>query len=85
VAYQVAIKPSAKRGLDALPMPVRSRAARAIDALASEPRPRGCKKLRGRDNLYRVRVGTYRIVYEVDDGAALVRVRSVGHRSDVYR
>jgi mRNA interferase RelE/StbE len=60
------------------------RVAKAIDALARDPRPRGATKLAGRDD-YRIRVGNYRIVYAVDDAQRLVVVARIAHRRDVYR
>lgn len=56
----------------------------AIDSLAVEPRPHGTTKLAGRSD-YRVRVGDWRVVYEVDDSRRRVVVVRVAHRSDVYR
>jgi len=56
----------------------------AIAELASNPRPFGFKKLKGED-AYRIRVGDYRIIYEIDDLVVLVTVVSVGHRKDVYK
>jgi mRNA interferase RelE/StbE len=56
----------------------------AIAELASNPRPYGYKKLKGED-AYRIRVGDYRIIYEINDGIVLVTVVSVGHRKDVYK
>jgi mRNA interferase RelE/StbE len=55
-----------------------------IADLASNPRPYGYKKLKGED-AYRVRVGDYRVIYEIDDDIILVTVVSVGHRKDVYK
>jgi mRNA interferase RelE/StbE len=56
----------------------------AISNLANNPRPSGYKKLRGED-AYRIRVGNYRIIYEINDDVILVIVVSVGHRKDVYK
>ena len=56
----------------------------AIAELANNPRPYGYKKLKGED-AYRIRVGDYRIIYEIDDDVVLVTVVSVGHRKDVYK
>ncbi|MCZ7631356.1 MAG: type II toxin-antitoxin system RelE/ParE family toxin [Microthrixaceae bacterium] len=57
----------------------------AIDLLADEPRPPGCTKLTGEDAVYRVRIGDYRILYEVIDDRLLIHVVRIGHRRDVYR
>jgi mRNA interferase RelE/StbE len=56
-----------------------------IIALARNPRPPGAKKLRGQDDRYRIRVGDYRVIYEVDDAQLLILIVEVGHRKDVYR
>lgn len=56
-----------------------------IDRLAGDPRPATCKKLAGHESLWRVRVGSYRIVYRVDDRALAVLVLIIGHRRDIYR
>jgi len=56
----------------------------AISSLADNPRPYGCKKLKG-EEAFRIRVGDYRIIYEIDDGKIIVTVVSVGHRKDIYK
>lgn len=77
--------PSAARTLRGLAPDVRRRLAPRIEALAEQPRPPGVEKLAGADDLYRVRVGDYRIVYAIKDEVLLVLVVRVGHRRDVYR
>jgi mRNA interferase RelE/StbE len=57
----------------------------AIDALATAPRPQGCTKLSGTKNIYRVRVGDHRIVYQIVDDRLLVLVIDLGHRREIYR
>lgn len=79
------IKPSAAKELEALPKKDRRRVAARIQALAADPRPPGCEKLAGQDNLYRVRQGRYRTLYTVDDAALVVVVYKIGHRREVYR
>ncbi|MEM9216250.1 MAG: type II toxin-antitoxin system RelE/ParE family toxin [Cyanobacteria bacterium P01_F01_bin.150] len=55
-------------------------------SLAQNPRPDGCKKLKGKNKIYfRVRVGNYRIIYTVDDGVLLIVVVAVGHRKEIYK
>ena len=58
---------------------------RAIQALAAEPRPRGSRKLRGHEDVYRIRVGVYRILYSVEPERLLIIILKVGHRRDIYR
>ena len=84
--YRVLIKPSAAKEIEAVGRKKdRERLVGHIRALGSEPRPQGCEKLSDQYGLLRVRVGSYRIVYTIDDGSAPVHVVKVGHRKDVYR
>lgn len=83
--YRIDFKPAARRDLKALPREVRRRIEPAIDALARVPRPPGCRKMEGAASTYRLRVGAYRIVYEIEDRVLLVLVVRVGHRREVYR
>jgi len=57
----------------------------SLESLAANPRPPGCKKLKGGDNEWRIRVGDYRVVYTIDDGKFLVEVTRIRHRSEVYK
>ena len=83
--YRVELRPAALRELHKLEPTIRRRIGAAIDQLAKTPRPVGVEKLQGQENRYRVWVGEYRIVYEVEDRVLLVLVIRVGHRRDVYR
>ena len=83
-SYRLLIKPSAAKELERLPQKDRKRVVTRIRALSGQPRPLGCEKLTGHD-LFRVRQGKYRILYEVQDQALLVTVFKIGHRRDVYR
>jgi mRNA interferase RelE/StbE len=85
LAYEVRLKRTAERLLRKLPREVQVRVARRLDALAHDPRPSGCEKLSGIQNLFRIRVGDYRIVYEIADDVLVVLVITIGHRGDVYR
>lgn len=84
MSYELRIKPSAVRELRALQAEIRTRVVDRIEALAEDPRPRGCEKLTGGPR-YRVRQGSWRVVYEVDDEVRVVTVVKIGHRRDVYR
>jgi mRNA interferase RelE/StbE len=64
---------------------IRRRILQALVALENDPRPPGCQKLKGNDDLYRIRVGDYRIVYSVDDDGRIIIVLVAAHRRDVYR
>ena len=83
-SYRLLIKPSAAKELEGLPTKDRKRVVTRIQGLAGQPRPPGCEKLTGHD-LFRVRQGTYRILYEVHDQDLTVTVFKIGHRRDVYR
>ena len=82
--YSVLIKRTAEKEMDSLPTSVFDRVVESIRALEIDPRPHGSRKLRGLEQ-YRLRVGTYRILYTVDDSHHLVEIVAVGHRKDVYR
>ena len=83
--YSVEIARPAIRSIAGLPPKEQRRIRAAIDLLAEEPRPPGCVALSGEESVYRVRVGDYRILYEVIDARLVVHVIRVGHRRDVYR
>ncbi len=83
--FEVFIKPSAVKELEAIPRKKdRQRIAGRIRHLAESPRPPGSQKLSGLDR-YRIRHGVYRVVYSVDDEQLIVVVIKVGHRKDIYR
>jgi mRNA interferase RelE/StbE len=82
--YSLEIKQSAQKELDALDDAVFARIDRKILTLAGNPRPPGCKKLRGHKDQWRIRVGDWRVVYFIDDGAKLVTIARVAHRREVY-
>ena len=82
--YHLEIKPSAAKELDALDHALFARIDRKILALAENPRPPGCKKLRGYKDQWRIRVGDWRVVFIIDDDAKRVSVTRVAHRREVY-
>jgi mRNA interferase RelE/StbE len=81
--YQVQIGKSAQKQLDKLPDEVAEQLLDAIENLAVNPRPSGCKKLKGRDG-YRIRKGDYRIIYDVFDNVLVIDIIAVGHRNEIY-
>jgi mRNA interferase RelE/StbE len=85
MAYRVEVLRTAGRELGALAPPVRRRVTRAILALSNAPRPPGAILLSGRDAIWRVRVGDYRVLYRIHDDLVLVVVIRVRHRKDAYR
>ena len=84
MTYQLLIKPSARKELEQLSDSILRRIDEAIVKLSNHPRPVGSKKLVGAP-LHRIRIGTYRVVYEIDDNRKTVTIVTVGHRGDVYR
>ena len=84
MTYTITILRRAQKELAGLPQGPYVRLRDAIRHLAEEPRPSGSKKLTGRTG-WRVRVGSYRIIYEIDDADRLITVMHIGHRRDAYR
>jgi mRNA interferase RelE/StbE len=82
--YSVELKVSARKELERLPAKLIERIFPKLEGLASEPRPAGCKKLKGGQRDWRIRVGDYRVVYTIDDEKLLVSVMRIRHRSEVY-
>lgn len=82
--YALDIKQSAQKELDALDDTLFARLDRTILALADNPRPAGCKKLKGYKDQWRVRVGDYRVIYAIDAATKTVTVTHVAHRREVY-
>jgi mRNA interferase RelE/StbE len=83
--YAVVFKTSARRELQRLQPAEVARIFERICSLSAEPRPSGCRKLANMADLWRIRVGDYRVVYSIDDGAQRIRILAVRHRSDAYR
>ena len=83
--YQINITKHALKEISSLPNKVSKQISLTIDDLAENPRPTGCKKLKGeKEYLWRVRVGDYRIIYKIEDVVKVVEIRKVGHRKDIY-
>jgi mRNA interferase RelE/StbE len=84
-SYKVEITVSAEKALARLPKAEIIRVVRAVTALATVPRPAGCRRLKGHEDVYRIRVGLYRVIYSIDFRCIIVVVLKVGHRKDAYR
>ncbi|MCL1941253.1 MAG: type II toxin-antitoxin system RelE/ParE family toxin [Synergistaceae bacterium] len=84
MAHSIRFKSSAEKELDALSTQQRPRILSAIMNLANNPRPFGCKKLKTRD-AYRIRVGDYRVIYEIHDEVLVVLVIRIAHRRGAYK
>lgn len=81
--YSVSILPSAQRQLAKLPNAIAIRIEDKLLGLEKDPRPPGCKKLKGR-NAWRIRIGDYRVIYEIRDNQLIITVIAIAHRRDVY-
>jgi mRNA interferase RelE/StbE len=84
MSYQVILPKSPQKELDRLPDEITARILDALEELKKQPRPPGCKKLRG-ENAWRIRIGDYRVIYEIHDKILQVIVVTIGHRREVYR
>jgi mRNA interferase RelE/StbE len=85
VKYRIELRPAAGRDLAALPKKILRQIDAKIMLLGGNPRPPGSRKLEGSEDLFRIRSGDYRIIYQILDGSLLVVVIRVRHRRDVYR
>jgi mRNA interferase RelE/StbE len=83
--YSLRFKPAVEKDLLGIPRPIASKILSRIDQLSVNPFPPQSLKLHGAEHLYRLRVGDYRVVYEVDPGSVEIVVHYVRHRRDVYR
>ena len=83
--YRIVLARSAIRELSRVPNPTKDRVTLAIEHLADEPKPRGLEKLSGHTNLYRIRVGQYRIIYQIDDRKRVVYIVRIRTRGAAYR
>jgi len=85
MAYKILFKKSAKKELQKLDQNVYVKLRAAIDKLAQSPRPPQSKKLVGSTTLWRLRVGVYRVIYDIQDKKLVVLIIKVGHRSRIYK
>ena len=83
--FEVLLERSAEKDLRRLSASVHDQVIGRISALAKNPRPPGCRKLSGSENDWRLRVGDYRVIYEIADVIRVVRVHRIRHRREVYR
>ncbi len=84
MTYQIIIERTARKEIQKINQADQNTIIQAIKNLADEPRPISCKKLKGRI-AWRIRVGDYRVIYEIKDNLLIVTVITVGHRRDVYK
>ena len=83
--YAVVLTESAEKDLYKLPAKTITRIIELLKSLEENPRPHGCKKLKGYKNYWRIRVGDYRIIYAIEEVILLVDVREIGHRKNIYK
>jgi mRNA interferase RelE/StbE len=83
--HEILLEQKAERDLKKLPAEMFNRIVPKIKELAKNPRPQGSRKITGSKNDWRIRVGDYRIIYEIDARAEIIRVMRIRHRKDVYR
>ncbi len=84
--YELVISKQAIKDLHVLPKTAVIKITRAIEALRIEPRPRGCIKLKGKaEYLWRIRIGQYRVIYDIQDKVRIVEIREIGDRKDIYQ
>jgi len=84
MSWNIEIERKAQKALKKIPNPYKSNLIEAIDSLTKDPRPEGCKKLKGKSDLWRIRVNAYRIVYQIKGDQLRILIIRIGHRSDIY-
>ena len=82
--YTITIRRKAQKSLIKIPEPYQSRIIRTINELADNPYPAQSKKLTGRD-AWRIRIGNYRVIYEISNNKLLILVLHIGNRKDIYK
>ncbi len=85
MSYQVEISKGALKQLRKLSPELQERIQVKINNLATEPRPDGVKKLKNRENGYRIRIGDYRVIYDIFDDILLIVIVRIGHRGNIYK
>ncbi|WP_017293608.1 type II toxin-antitoxin system RelE family toxin [Geminocystis herdmanii] len=85
IEYQIKFKSSSAKELKNLPSNIQKRIGEVLEKIKENPRISGVIKLQGDDKLYRIRVGDYRLVFEIDDSEKLIKITRVRHRQDVYK
>lgn len=82
--YEIRLSQTVVKKLSKLPSDVEQRIIDSIELLINNPQPQGCKKLKGRDG-YRIRIGDYRVIYQIKDKILTILVLDIGHRKDIYQ
>ena len=84
-SFRIEVSATAEKQIRKLPREDQVRVLRAIRRLATEPTPPGMRKVRGYDDVFRIRVGTYRVLYRVEGRRLLIIILKLGHRREIYR
>ena len=85
MSYKIIFSKAAEKEIEKIPRMYYVAVRNKIDSLTENPRPFDCKKLKGYDNFYRVRVSQYRVIYSIQDKRLIIEVIKIGHRKDIYR
>ena len=85
MSYSIIISKSVQKQISNLPSQIRNRVIEKIQSLVQEPRPSDVVKLKGSGKEYRIRIGDYRVRYEIDDSSQIIKLLQCKHRRDVYR
>lgn len=83
--YRIELSKLAKKQIEEIPVVYYYNIEKHLDSLAINPYPKGCKKLAGSQKTYRIRVGVYRIIYEVHNNILIIRIITISHRKDAYK
>ena len=83
--YKIELKPRAQKFIEARPKKIQKQLIERIESLATDPHPSGSKLLHTKEKLYRIRSGSYRIIYQIQHDRLIIVVAAVAHRRDVYR
>ena len=84
-SYRIEVSATAERQIRKLPRADQLRVVRAVQALSTDPRPPGCRKLSGYEDVFRVRIGRYRVLYSIEGRRLVIILLKVGDRKDIYR
>ena len=82
--YKIRVSASAEKALKKIPKKDLSKIIKTIEMLSIDPYPQGCRKISGEDDVYRVRKGNYRVLYEINGNELIIIVLKIGHRKNVY-
>ncbi|MBT4879846.1 MAG: type II toxin-antitoxin system RelE/ParE family toxin [Alphaproteobacteria bacterium] len=85
MSYEVVIGPRVRKSFKAIPRKCQTLILLKLNKLKENPRPSGCKKLKPQEDLYRIRIGEYRVIYEIKDSKLIVIIVKIGNRKNIYK